>query len=374
MKALLRRAMRWSHIWLGLITGLFLCLMAVSGGLVALRPPLAMLLSPPSPRAAGCAATDWDRAAHDISTYAGAEINRIYGPDGTDTKYHIRTATDSPILFGHVIFDACSGKVLGSIPFQWMDWTVDLHHNLLAGKTGRLWTGAIGVAMLVSGLSGLLLWLMARPSWKTAFTVSLRLSNRSPREWHRAAGLAAMLFLTGEAFSGLWLSFPQTMRGLLATVSTAPETVRPARAPKDSGSKEHIGLGAIMAAAKQTFPDGMVREVRMPEGGGSAQVRMWRPGDFRSLGNNVVFVSSVTGKVMAVDKYGDRSGSSRIVQAMAALHYDEWGGTAFRILAAAAGFSLPLLYITGFFLWRQSRVRKPIPANPARSREVAAIH
>lgn len=371
MKTSLRKVARRSHTWLGLIAGIFICLMGFTGGLVGLRPQLAMLLAPAAPKVAACvAAPDWNKAAADLTAYDHSEINRIYGPYANDTRYHIRMATNNPILFHHLIYDACSGRVLGSIGMTWMDWTVDLHHNLLNGKTGRLWTGAIGGVMLFSGISGLLVWLIAKPSLGTAFKIQLAWSRRTPRELHRAVGIAASLLLMLEAFTGLWLAFPQTMRGALAAVAGAPEDVRPARGTREK-SQGHASLADLMAAAHGAIPDGLVREIRMPEGNGNAAIRMWRPLDFRILGNNVVYVSGATGRVLAVDRYVDRSGSSRFIQAMAALHYDEWGGLTFRVLSAVAGLVTPLLFVSGIFLWWYGRPRKN--ASAARAAPAARV-
>ena len=366
MPLALRRFSGWIHLWLGLIAGAFICLMGVTGGLVGLRPQIAALLSPAAPVHANCEAPpDWNRAARDITAFAQSEINRIYGPYGADTRFHFRMMTDRPAIYKHVIYDACAQRVLGSINFAWMDWTVDLHHNLLSGRTGRLWAGAIGIAMLLSGLSGLLVWLLSRPDLRTAFQIRLRFTRRTPREVHRALGLGAACFLALEAFTGLWLCYPQTMRGMLTAVASAPEDVRPARAARGDAPGARAGLDQLMASARATFPDGFVREIRMPEGNGNVQVRMWRPGDFRSLGNNVVYLSSSDARVLGVDRYADRSASSRFVQAMAGLHYDEWGGLPFRILCSVAGLLTPVLFLAGFLIWWYSRPRRKL-SSPGR--------
>ncbi len=277
MKRGLRALVRWTHVWLGLIGGLVICLMGFTGGLVALRPPLASLLSPAAPPVASCVASpDWDRAAKAASAITGTELNRVYGPVGSDTRYRFRMATEDPILFKHVIYDACSDRILGTINFSWMDWTVDLHHNLLSGKTGRRATGWMGLVMLISSLSGLGLWLLSRPNLRTAFLITPRLSARTPRELHRAIGILAAILLTVEAFTGLWLAFPQTMRGMLAVVVPIPTEARPPRPPKNATPGEPAGLTAWVTAARAALPDGSIREIRLPEGGGPVQVRMWR--------------------------------------------------------------------------------------------------
>jgi uncharacterized iron-regulated membrane protein len=372
VKSPLRKFAGWAHLWLGLITGVFICLMGFTGGLVGLRPQIATLLSPPAGHPANCEASlDWNRAARDVTAFSHSEINRVYGPYGSDTRYHFRMTTGQPVIYKHVIYDACSGRLLGSINLAWMDWTVDLHHNLLFGHTGRRWAGAIGIAMLLSGVSGLLFWLLANPGLGSAFRIQLRLSRRTLRELHRVIGLGAGLLLALEAFTGLWLCFPQTMRGMVTAVASTPEDVRPRRKP-DAAQATRAGLNELMAAAHAAIPDGFVREIRMPEGNGNVQIRMWRPGDFRSLGNNVVFVSSSTAQVQSVDRYADRSGSNRFVQAMAGLHYDEWGGLPFRILSAAAGLVTPLLFATGLLIWWYSRRRKTLMAPRRKASDEAA--
>jgi uncharacterized iron-regulated membrane protein len=329
--------------------------MGVTGGLVALRPQIATLLSPAAPATGNCVSPDWNRAAHDITALSGSEINRVYGPYGADTRYHFRMMTDEPAIYRHVIYDVCSARILGSINLAWMDWTVDLHHNLLAGKTGRMWAGMMGILMLVSGIGGVLLWLLGKPDLRTAFQIRLRFSKATPRQAHRALGLIAGVVLVLEAFTGLWLCFPQTMRGMLTIVSPVSEDVRPARAPRGKAATGRADFNELLVAAHKEIPDGVIREIRMPEGNGNVQIRMWRPADFRSLGNNVVFLSSAGAQVLAVDRYVERPGSNRFIQAMAGLHYDEWGGLPFRILCAVAGLATPVLFITGWLMWWYSR-------------------
>jgi uncharacterized iron-regulated membrane protein len=369
MQRRLRAVFRQVHVWLGLITGVFTVLMGFTGGIVALRPPLASWLSP-SPRVTSCKATDWDRAEREITAFAHSEINRVYGPYGNDTRYHFRMATDSPIIFQHVIYDACEGRVLGSIDYRWMDWTVDLHHNLLAGQTGRRWAGLIGILMLIGSVSGFFVWLLAKPDPRTAFRVSFPLTKRTPRELHRAFGLGAAVLLTLEALTGAGLAFPQNLRSMVSLVAPFTAEVRPPRVRGAQG--ERVSLGTLMAAAKAAMPDGVVREIRMPENGGNAQIRMWRMGDFRSLGNNVVFVSGVTGKVLAADRYAELPAGNRVIQGLAGLHYDEWGGLPFRLVCAAAGLATPLLFVTGLLMWFSTR-RRGSSSRREHSRPAAAV-
>jgi uncharacterized iron-regulated membrane protein len=366
MKPPMRKLFRVSHVWLGLVGGLFVCVMSISGAIVTLRPPLAEWLAP-SRATQTCTgdSVDWARAEQQLAAFAKEPINRIYTFSDGDPRLHVRMRTSTDAIYDHVIYDACAGRVLGTINFKWMDWLVDLHHNLLAGKTGRRIAGVFGVALLLSALSGAVVWLLGRPNLRTAFQVRLS-PARSWRDWHRALGLAAMIVLCLEAYTGLWLCFPDTMRTTLSMIAAVPTEVRAPREKADRASAPPASLASVMARALQAMPDGRVREVRLPEGFGNVQVRMWKPSDFRSLGNNVVTVSNITDRVVAIDLYDRKTTVQRFVQAMAGLHYGEWGGLAFRWLYFAAGMVTLLLFITGGIVWwgpRRTSRRAAVQSN-----------
>jgi uncharacterized iron-regulated membrane protein len=349
----MRKLFRISHLWLGLIGGLFICLMSVSGALVTLRPPLAEWMAPARASQACTGGVDWNRTEQQLVAFANEPINRIYTFSGGDPRLHVRMRTSTDAIFDHVIYDTCANRVLGAINLKWMDWLVDFHHNLLAGRTGRNVAGVFGIALLLSAISGAFVWLFGRPDLRTAFR--FRAPAGSSRDWHRAFGLSTMIVLSLEAFTGVWLCFPDTMRSVLSVVASVPKDARPPRPKKDGVSTPPVSLAAVMTSALRAMPDGRVQEVRLPEGYGNVQVRMWRPGDFRSLGNNVVTISNVTGRVVGVDSYAAKTAAQRFIQAMAGLHYGEWGGLTFRWLYFAAGMLTLLLFITGLMLWWKQR-------------------
>jgi uncharacterized iron-regulated membrane protein len=345
-----RKALSWSHRWLGFIAGVFFCTLAATGGLVAFRPQIASQLSPVAPSDVTCVSVvDWNRAEREIEQFAGSKINRIYAPTAPDTRYRFRMMTDEDAIFGHVIYDGCSAKVLGTASLGWMDWMVDFHHNLRAGRTGRIWGGWIGVALLASGIGGLLIWLLSNPNLRRLLRI--RSSALMPRDLHALFGVSAGCLLIIGSFTGLWLCFPQPMRAVLNVFAPLPADVRLPRPAKPAGDPALAGLGDIIACAQRAIPDGEWREIRMPEGYGNVQVRMRRQGDFRSLGNNVVTVDRSSAVAIATDLYSAKSPANHFVQAMAGLHYGEWGGLTFRSIYGLSGLVSALLFATGILLW-----------------------
>jgi len=356
----IRRVLAVTHLWLGLIGGLVFSLLAVSGAIVTFRPQIATLLSPPAIDRATCVPLDWNQAQRDIEAAALAPINRIYAPSGNDPRYHLRMRTDVDAIYTHVIYDACAGAVLGTVPMAWMDWLVDFHHNFLAGRTGRQFVGLAGLGLFLSGLGGLLLILLSRPTVRRLLQIQLSGNTRRAMfDLHRTVGTASVVLLLLQAFTGLWLCFPQPLRAVLALVAPLEAETRAARAEPSSGPA--AGLGDLFAAAQRAIPDGVIREVRMPDGTGNVQVRMWRRGDFRSLGNNVASLDRVTTSVRGLDLYDTKPGGSRIVQAMSGLHYAEWGGLPYRTLYGLSGAaSLPLSLSGSVYWWLRTRRRSGV--------------
>jgi uncharacterized iron-regulated membrane protein len=351
IKSSLRKPLAWIHLWLGIIAGIFFCLMGVTGTIVTFRPQIASYISPRADSVAACKPAHWNRAQQEIEEASKSRINRIYFPAGDDPRYHFRMATDENAIYRHVIYDACSGRVLGAANLQWMDWVVDLHHNLLAGKTGRQYAGVIGIALLLSGAVGILIWLLSRPDLKRAFRLRRGVPLRATSfDLHRSVGLAASCLLLLQAFTGLWLCYSQTMRKGLSWFVAVPPDIRAPRFSRVKGQPP-ARLNDLIDAAQRAVPDGTIREIRMPEGNGNAQIRMWRPGDFRSLGNNVVSLDGGTAEVLALDLYSAQPGSKRFIQAMAGLHYGEWGGITFRTIYGLAGLATLPLFLTGFLYW-----------------------
>ena len=109
---------------------------------------------------------------------------------------------------------------------------------------------------------------------------------------------------------------------------------------------------------------------------GAAQVRMWRAGDFRSLGNNAVYVDSRNAHVLAMDLYDAKPSGNRLIQAMAGLHYGEWGGLTFRWLYGLSGLATALLFVTGGLIWwlpRRTRARQTSKVDPTLSPQSAPV-
>ena len=88
---------------------------------------------------------------------------------------------------------------------------IELHADLLAGPTGRKVNGIGAFAVLLSALTGLLVWWPGIRRWRRSLTVRRGTGwKRLTWDLHSAVGIWTLAFTIVFAVSGIYLSFPET--------------------------------------------------------------------------------------------------------------------------------------------------------------------
>ena len=212
--------------------------------------------------------------------------------------------------------DADRAEVLSAFEAAWLNLISGLHHNLPIGAVGKQ-------------VSGLAIWLwhsmMRGAAWKILFRIDSRRAQAVNFQLHRSTGLLANAFLLFLAFAGICLAFPDTFRGAVEVENSA------ARRP----------LEVYVQAALREVPGG-------------------HECDLRAEGSNQVTLDPSTAGVLAVDRYAGWSSAKKAAQAVAPLHYAEWGGGIIRMIWCAAGMAPTLLFLSCVAIWwKASRPRRP---------------
>lgn len=207
------------HGWLGLLAGLFFLFYGFSGSLLMFR-------------------TDLDR-------YFNAELHNIepkgkmLGIDGiyrnlvlnhqnlTKIVMHdfpanardsyefmayknVGSVTENYLYY--ICVDPYSGKILregsyGELQPSFFRWMYSLHYSLQLGMPGKLFTACIGLVMLLSLISGLVIY---RKHLWSALCFKVKVNMKSGRlamsGLHRIVGVWATLFIAILFFSGFWMN------------------------------------------------------------------------------------------------------------------------------------------------------------------------
>lgn len=352
MPKLQRKARQWSsflHTWIGLIGGLLLAVLGVSGAIIGMKPQIEQALFPSLPEPLVChAEASLEGVEARLAERNAPPIDRIYFSQDQDPRVHLRLET-SPDHYQHLVYDSCTQRILGEAQLGWLDWLVDLHHNLLAGKTGRRFVGAIGIVMLVSAFSGLLIWLLSNPRWRHFFSIQTKAnSRRLIFDLHRSLGLIATAYLVIQALSGIYLSYPQTIRAGLSYFTPVPTEKRMKK--KASMVTTMQPLQSFILAVRHQYPEARIRELRLSPTG-PVSIKFSLPGDVRPTGVNQVQLDRASAEPIHADLIADQPTSSRGIEILTAIHYADWGGVGPRLLSLVLGFSPLVLTVSGFLIW-----------------------
>ncbi len=392
--ATVRSAMFQIHMWVGLILGVLLVLVSLSGSILVYDDKLAELFNP-APKAntagqrlpltfladaareaAGDAASgqvqivlpekareaaivrftrapreggEMRMGAEGAPRREGAEGARPAGPPGTGAV--------------QVYVDPVSGQVLGvrraglSPLFGFIH---QLHGSLALGRDfGRPLVGWLGVAMLALGISGLILWWPKRGQWKYAFKVRKTATGlRFHRELHAAAGIWIFVVFMAVSFSGVAITFPQTVRGIVSLGGTAPRpafNLREGPAVEPVENAKRLGADHALLTAQKAMPGAEVRSVTVPARPNQA-ISVAMASRFGTTAT--LYVNPYTGAVIATRDPANNGGADSFMALQRPMHDGQGNlGGIWEFLVFLSGL-VPLLFvITGTIMWLKKRKR-----------------
>ncbi|MBV1797612.1 PepSY domain-containing protein [Siccirubricoccus sp. G192] len=274
-----RRALLLTHRWAGLVLGLVLVVIGVSGSILSFQREIDAVLNPALFRASGPPdpALSYSAIQRLAEVATGRPPGNIRPPDSIWPVWVVtpprgaRGATTAH-------FDPATGALLGERDSRgsFIGITRQLHEALLLRAWGgREAVGWLGVLLLIFALSGIWLW------WPRdgAFGRALVLIRRRPMlllnlDLHRVIGIWMAAVLAVVAFSGVVIVFPGWFRPLLGVAAPAqPPPARPGAGPM------RLDADAAAAAALAHLPGQVATGVMLP----SRQRPVWtvtlRPAD-----------------------------------------------------------------------------------------------
>ena len=371
------------HMWLGLVLGVLLAALGLSGSLIVYDQEIADFLNPPPVAATAgmpLPLTMIQGTARHVAEDKGLDGGQmqILLPEKPRGPVVVRIGGISPMgaMPGanregreggggerrqrraegaggggrglQIFIDPVSGEVLGtrkSVLPPFLTFAHQLHGNFLMSRdTGRPIVGWLGVAMCILGLTGLVLWWPRRGQWKYAFKVRAAARGlRFHRELHGATGIWIFFVFMAVSFSGVVIAWPQTM-------GMNPPGSNPRQMPMvEVQDTKRLGATEAVIAAQSAVHDLVPRTITIP-------ARPDQPITVGYLSNGAVnasvLVDPYTGKVLAV-----RDGSERFQTWMRPVHQGSLNGV-WRLLVFLSGL-VPLLFVvTGITMWAKKRKRR----------------
>lgn len=357
------------HRWLGIALLIPMALLGFTGSMQVWPEETEALLNPAREVAANA-----DPAMLGVEHIAAARSALSeYGPMAqveigeVGSALTATSAAYAPPTFGiagptarQVWIDPSSGQVLDDAPtsgtFMWYMHFV--HGLLLIPEIGRQVVGWMGVFLLVSAITGLVVFWPGR----RRFFAALKWQKQQGKaiNIHRQTGVILSLVLIVEAITGAWISFPRVMASLIEPGVEQPERRRPGGPEGTPLVMEDAAWIAALQTASAAFP-GRPMSIAAPiDPAGAWQVELAGDGI-----DAAVSVPLAPDTAPSVEERAQRRGppppttrAGEIASTMRGVHYATIGGPLWQIIVFISGLVLTFLALSGIYIWGKRKLRR----------------
>jgi len=370
-----RRVLRQIHLWIALVLCLPLVVLGVTGSILVFRNELGNLLEPP-PRLS--AETHKPHTVTEIIAAVQARIGGEFSP----FLYHAPNAPEQPATLH---FIALGGAAKGTrvinvlvdpVSLDVVRWHHDafpgflrvvirVHGNLLMGRAGRIYVGWLGLAMLVLGISGLILWWPGRSRWRAAFLVKRGARGlRLYRDLHGAIGIWTFVVFIPVSFSGVYLAFPQTVSAAIKTLLPSRDTNSPAPIVQGAGA-QRIDADRAIGIALSTNPGARLISIGLPlRPEQPYRVSFVHPGDGRGVPEAAALINSWSGELIELIDPRRFAPAQTVLAWQGPIHFGQGLGWVWRILVCVSGLLPAIFAFTGVATWLIERGARRRTAPP----------
>lgn len=350
------------HGLLGLIFGVALYMICLSGTLIVLTEQLARWERPDAARIAHV-------DPHQLAAISRAAYARAHAAQA-DRAIFIRPPTaDYPrmVIFANGVGEKnhewsvdANGTLQDEIETPWVAFVEALHTNLtVPGALGRYLVGILGTVLLASLGTGIL---AHRRILKDAFRLRWGGSKRrSNADLHNRIGVWALPFhlivsLTGSllGLSGL-IIFVLAMVAFKGDQEKAIASLLGPQASNDARAAPLPDVAAMIAQIEARVPGTDVTLLGFSHPGTVGQIVQIGTDAPGHLARNETWSFAGDGKLLEKSGYTDGNLGKRVYGMITPLHYGTYGGVALKLIYVALGAGLTTIIASGGNIWLARR-------------------
>ncbi|MGD9679693.1 MAG: PepSY-associated TM helix domain-containing protein [Candidatus Obscuribacterales bacterium] len=275
---------------------------------------------------------------------------------GTATEVYIEAGSDNS-LKNTVLVDPGNGKILGERN-RIIQFLMNLHFDLLSGKTGRTINGLMALCLIIIVTSGAAVWWRGPSRIKERLVIS---GFRNPallrRQIHQCLAFFVLPMLLVWAISALYFAFPKPFEGmtraLLQDAGTAP-------APAANSRVDCSNPDTMVREAAPLAPGLLPAWLKIPAREGDEAAVYFRPlenaRDKEAMTR--IFVDTRTGKVTGILEPTNRTSSQTATAILKKLHFGTIAGIWSQTLWLFLGLTPAVLAITGLSMLYHKKARR----------------
>lgn len=357
----MRKVLWQLHSWLGLLAGLGLLVIGVTGSALVFREEMMDALHPRVEQA-----VEKEGAALGIDTLVARARAQLPGQEvvAWDTLMHQGKAhalavvhLDNPKEWRWIDADPTTGNLLPEHELtraeKIFDWTLELHYALLMGDWGVVIAGVLAVLLCLLGISGVVLY---RNFWKNFFTLRWGRSARIfSSDLHKMVGISSVAFNLMLGITGAWWNLP-TLKTLLKDEPVT--TNENASTFKLYNTK--LSFEALAQEAAKRLPGLDPTKVYLSLPPREEHIELTgsvvSSGRFVDEYNSSVTFDAQTGAVLKVTDFRNASLLTKFEAIMGPLHFGTFGGWPVKLLWCVLSLAPGILAVSGFVIWYRRRV------------------
>lgn len=378
----LNKWIRRVHLWAGLLLGIPVVVLSLSGSALVFYNELDSALNlPATPPCHSCSppqliAPRYDRALDTLrqtypdltgpwrieATERGRVISaRYYYPPATQDEYFAPLMVWLNADGSGVVRQDYWGHYL-------MTWLYNLHFSLLSGATGIIMVGLIGVGASLLLLSGLVAWWPRPGQWRRALAFKRRPALVGQLyDWHKFTGLVMVIPLVLLCLTGALLALPKPTSWMLAQVFGPVNTPQPPLSQDAGGVNIDVVTPAVaLEQAQSHYPAATLAWIETPADTGTPdyyRFRFTQPGDpSQRFPHTFVYIRAADGTLLYSYDFHNQNNATTIVNWLHALHDGSYFGLGGRIFYVFAGLAMTMLFILGAgrYYWRTCHKKKRV--------------
>jgi uncharacterized iron-regulated membrane protein len=350
----MKRLIYLTHSWLGIIAGLALLVIGLTGSILVFKREIDQWMSPglvlsSDPSGARLPHDEYFKllqsnlpdqliAGWGMATEKGLADAAYVIPVGTTEgrMIYVDPATASP---------RGSGETVG-------DWLLKLHYSFFADHVGEFLAGLFGVVFCLLSITGVIIY---RKFWMNLFRLRWHMSARIFfSDLHKMVGISSTVFNLLLGLTGAWWNLSHL---LAHATEEAPEPVVKTVARHWS---DGVSIDRLVAAARETLPGYQANWISLPrEHGGDVMMFGATEGQgvLRSPYGSTVVFNGETGDLKSATAARDAGLGEQILDAFRPLHFGNFGGLPVKILWCLGGLAPAALAISGSILWWRRKNR-----------------
>jgi uncharacterized iron-regulated membrane protein len=346
------------HKWLGLLSGLFIIVIGLTGSIIVFTDEIDRALNrelldvtPLSTRVSydSMLATVRDR-------YPDANIRgfRLL-PEDDHTAYTV--PVDHQEYYKLVHINPYTGEILGERVrnHSFAYFMLVMHYSLWWKPWGELIVGILGITLFISGVTGIYIY---RKALLKVFSTGIRWKKGSRTlfaDMHKLIGVSTVIFNLVLSISGFYMMLYAFSPSYLFNAEKEGDKSVPTFAQS---------IDTLMKRSQEIIPGFVVRGINLPaEARQPIRVYGYVPGTnflFNYGYGSYIQFDDKNGAVIKASNLHTASWSEQLEQMLYALHFGQYGGLPIKIIYFLGGLTPAILSITGFLLWRKRRNKASI--------------